>query len=240
MESTLYNQNGESLGKVKVPESVFGLPWNADLVHQVVVSMQSSARTSTAHTKNRGEVRGGGKKPWRQKGTGQARHGSTRSPIWVGGGVAHGPRNEKNYDRKVNRKMKTKALFTILSRKFKDGEVTFIDGLTLKNPKTTEAVATLSKLATIAGIKTVSGKKKNALYIALPEKNENVSRGFRNIGNVSIEEVRNVNPVSLMTYKHVVFVYPEESVRILESKAVAKTSDAGEKKIAKQNKAAKK
>jgi large subunit ribosomal protein L4 len=115
------------MGKTKLPEGLFGLPWNADLVHQVVVSMQSSARRGTAHAKTRGEVSGTGKKPWQQKGTGRARHGSRRSPIWVGGGVAHGPRKDKNYDRKVNRKMKDKALLTILSSKYKNGEVLFVD-----------------------------------------------------------------------------------------------------------------
>src|SRR5690349_19754974 len=108
METTVYNQKGQEAGKIKLSEAVFGAPWNADLVHQVVVSMQSSARHSIAHTKTRGEVSGGGKKPWQQKGTGRARHGSTRSPIWVGGGIAHGPRSDKNYDRKVNKKAKTK------------------------------------------------------------------------------------------------------------------------------------
>src|SRR3989344_5026421 len=102
METKLYNQKGDESGKIEIPESIFGLPWNADLVHQVVVSMMSSMRHPIAHTKTRGEVSGGGKKPWQQKGTGRARHGSTRSPIWVGGGVAHGPRNDKNFDRKVN------------------------------------------------------------------------------------------------------------------------------------------
>src|SRR4029078_6219347 len=98
----------------------FGLPWNADLVHQVISSLKTDARKPVAHTKTRGSVRGGGKKPWQQKGTGRARHGSIRSPLWVGGGVAHGPRNDKNFDRKVNKKMKAKALYTILSKKFKD------------------------------------------------------------------------------------------------------------------------
>ncbi len=240
MESTLYNQNGETLGKVLVPESVFGLPWNADLVHQVVVSMQSSSRNPIAHAKTRAEVRGGGKKPWKQKGTGQARHGSTRSPIWVGGGVAHGPRNDKNYDRKVNRKMKTKALFTILSRKFKEGEVTFIDSLTLKDAKTSDAVHTLAKLTAIPALKNVKGKKTNALYIALPEKNESVERGFQNIGNVSIEETRNINPVSLMSYRHIVFVFPEETVRVLESKLENKKAGALENTLKAKKVSAKK
>ncbi|MCL5782115.1 MAG: 50S ribosomal protein L4, partial [Patescibacteria group bacterium] len=125
MEATIYNQSGKTSGKITLPEEVFGLSWNADLVHEVVRLMNSNARPNVAHAKTRGEVRGGGKKPWRQKGTGRARHGSTRSPIWVGGGVAHGPRNEKNYSRKINKQAKRKALFTILSKKFKDGEIMF-------------------------------------------------------------------------------------------------------------------
>src|SRR5437868_2291267 len=127
MESKIYNKKGEEAGKIKLPEDIFATQWNADLVHQVVVSMMSNARSSIAHTKTRGEVRGGGKKPWQQKGLGRARHGSSRSPIWVGGGVAHGPRNDKNFDRKINKKMKTKALYTVLSKKMKDNEILFID-----------------------------------------------------------------------------------------------------------------
>ena len=125
LEAQVYSQGGKNVEIVKLPESIFALPWKADLVHQVTVSLMSNKRTNLAHTKTRGEVSGGGKKPWQQKGLGRARHGSTRSPIWVKGGVAHGPRKDKNYERKVNRKMKAKALFTILSRKFRDGEVFF-------------------------------------------------------------------------------------------------------------------
>jgi large subunit ribosomal protein L4 len=147
MEATLYNSKGEKTGKVTLPESIFGLPWNADLVHQVVTSMADNARTPTAHTKDRGEVRGGGKKPWKQKGTGRARHGSSRSPIWKGGGVAHGPRNDKDYARKVNQKMKQKALLVALSRKMKDGELIFVESLEIAAPKTSEAKMVLSALS---------------------------------------------------------------------------------------------
>src|SRR5436853_6808436 len=127
METKIYNIEGKETGKITLPENIFGLPWNADLVHLVVVGMHANARTNVAHTKDRGEVRGGGKKPWRQKGTGRARHGSIRSPIWRGGGVTHGPRNEKNYARAIPKKIRAKALFMALSRKLKDGEIIFVD-----------------------------------------------------------------------------------------------------------------
>src|SRR5947207_14998089 len=129
METTIYTKEGKKKGTITLPEEVFGLNWNADLVHEVLTSLATNARTPVAHTKNRGEVRGGGKKPWQQKGTGRARHGSIRSPIWVGGGVTHGPRADKNYFRKVNKKMKAKALYTLLSAKFRDGEVLFVESL---------------------------------------------------------------------------------------------------------------
>src|SRR3989338_5603717 len=122
METEVYNQEGQMAGKIELPDSVFGLPWNDDLVHQVIVSMQSNKRTPVAHTKNRGEVSGTGRKPWRQKGTGRARHGSRRSPIWIGGGVAHGPRNDRNFTKKINVKMMKKAFYTILSQKYRDDE----------------------------------------------------------------------------------------------------------------------
>lgn len=218
LESVIYNQKGKEAGKISLPESVFGLKWNADLVHQVVVSMESIARTNVAHTKNRGEVRGGGKKPWQQKGTGRARHGSTRSPIWVGGGVTHGPRNDKNFDRKVNKKMKAKALYTILSAKFKDGKILFVDDISMRAIKTSEAKNTLSALSKVSGFSDLLSKKKNSAFIALSNKDLNTEKSFSNFGNLVVDEIRNVSPVDLMKYKYIVISNPDAGLSQITEK----------------------
>lgn len=218
MEATVYNQLGKSTGKLTLPGGVFDLPWNADLVHEVVRLMNSNSRTNIAHTKTRGEVRGGGKKPWQQKGTGRARHGSTRSPIWVGGGIAHGPRNEKNFTRKINKKARVKALFTILSRKYKDGEILFLDKMNMDMPKSKEAKTILTSLSKIKGYEILATKAKNAAIIALDAKSEATEKSFRNFGNVSVEEFRNINPVSVLNHKYLIVANPEESLKILTTK----------------------
>ncbi|MDE1975301.1 MAG: 50S ribosomal protein L4 [Patescibacteria group bacterium] len=218
MEATVYNQQGQSTGKTKLPEAVFNAPWNADLVHEVVRLMNSNARTPVANAKTRGEVRGGGKKPWRQKGTGRARHGSTRSPIWVGGGVAHGPRAEKNFQRKINRKAKAAALHAILSRKFKEGEILFVDSVSFQAPKAKEARAVLDALAKIKGYEKLAAKPKNVALIAMDKKVDAVLKSFRNFGNVSIEEFRNINPVSVLNHAYIIVVNPAESLKHLTAK----------------------
>ncbi len=214
METAVYNQKGQSAGKITLSKDIFGLPWNADLVHQVVVSMTSSMRDTIANTKTRGEVSGGGKKPWQQKGTGRARHGSTRSPIWVGGGIAHGPRKEKIYDRKVNKKAKAKALNVILSQKFRDGEILFIDNLVFGTPKAKDAKVVLLALSKIKGFEKLATKPKNAAIIAINKKYPELSKSFNNFGNVDVEEFRTVNPVSLLNHKYIVIANPEESLKI--------------------------
>jgi large subunit ribosomal protein L4 len=167
METKVYNQKGKEVGNIALPESIFGLPWNADLVHQTVVAMQANARTPVAHTKTRGEVRGGGKKPWKQKGTGRARHGSTRSPIWIGGGITHGPRNDKDYSQKVNKKMKVKALYTVLSEKVRKGEVLFVEDISTEEIKTKKAVEIMNLLGNVSGFERLKGSKKVVAHIAM-------------------------------------------------------------------------
>ena len=225
METKVYNKEGKEAGKVSLPEAVFGLPFNANLVHQVVLALRSNARSNTAHTKDRSEVRGGGKKPWRQKGTGRARHGSRRSPIWTGGGVTFGPRNERNYLKKVSRTMRAKALAVTLSKKFADSEVLFMDALSFSEPKTAEARKVIEVLGGVKGYETLPQKEKNALLVLLPGRDEVVEKSFRNMGNVAILQVKDANIVDLLSYKYVVIVSPEESLKILEGRVGAEKKE---------------
>lgn len=219
MDAKIYNMSGKEAGKVTLPESVFGLKWNGNLVHQVVVAMQANARTPIAHAKNRAEVSGTGKKPWKQKGTGSARHGSRRSPIWRTGGVAHGPRNERNYEQKINKKMRTKALYTVLAKKQADGEILFLDGLTYSAPKTKDARDTLATLSTIKGFETLKTKKRNNVLIASVSSDDNTVKSFQNFNNIMLENVRNLNPVDVLKYKHLILVGGDEAVKQIEGRS---------------------
>ncbi|MBI2673899.1 MAG: 50S ribosomal protein L4 [Candidatus Zambryskibacteria bacterium] len=217
MESPIYNTEGKKTGAITLPESIFGVRWNADLVKQVADSLLSAKRKNVAHTKDRSEVRGGGRKPWRQKGTGRARHGSIRSPIWIGGGVTGGPRNEKNFDRKVSKKMRIKTLYTILSQKLRDKEILFIDSITLAEPKTRVAVKVLQSLSGIKEVEGMFSKKNNATVVALPVKNKKIERAFNNLGNVQVMEARNLDPLSLLKYKYLVIENPQKTFAVLPS-----------------------
>ncbi len=218
MKLPVYNIEGKEVKKIELADEIFGLKWNADLVHQAVTSMLSNSRTNTAHTKDRGEVRGGGKKPWQQKGTGQARHGSSRSPIWVGGGITFGPKNLKNYDRKINKKMKAKALSVVLSQKIRDNEVILVDSINFDKPKTADAKKILSALAKNDEFKTLVTKRKNSAVIGLSGRNKNTEKSFNNFGNMTVEEVRNINPVLLLNYKYLVIEGAEKAVADLASR----------------------
>ena len=207
-----------------LPESVFGVQWNADLMHEVVVSMQSNARTGTANTKDRSEVRGGGKKPWKQKGTGRARHGSRRSPIWAKGGVAHGPTSEKDYSKKINKNVKSKALAITLSKKYADGEILFVDGLSFEAPKAAQAKDAIKALAKASDKASLATKRTNAALIVIPKRDENVELSFRNFGNMEVAVVKDINPVGLLTYKYVVFADPKTTLEVLETRVGKKVA----------------
>ena len=217
MEAKIYNQKGEAAGTIALPERVFGAKWRADLVHQVVAGMQSNKRAGTADTKDRGEVSGGGKKPWKQKGTGRARHGSTRSPIWVGGGVTHGPLAEKNYKRKISKKMRAQALFSVLSKKWKDGEIIFVEDLDLAAPKTKDAVAVAENLAKGSGVKALTGRRTKVL-VALYARNDKTEKSFRNLPQLEISFLKNLNPLDALNYQYLLIENPKESLAFLDSR----------------------
>lgn len=196
MRAKLFNQNGEAIGEIELPREVFGQRFNPDLVHQVVTAQMANQRQGTAHTKDRKEVSGGGRKPWPQKHMGRARHGSIRSPIWRHGGVSHGPRSERIWKKKIPQKMRRKALFSILSQKFLDNELVFVDDIRLNRVSTKELLDILDKL------KLVSKKT----LIILPRMDRNIILSARNIKNVSTAQATDINCLQLLSFKHLLFL----------------------------------
>lgn len=203
METALYNVEGKSVGEVTLPREVFDVRWNPELVHQVITSMQANRRKGTAHTKDRSEVRGGGRKPWRQKGTGRARHGSIRSPIWIGGGVTHGPRGEKNYAKRIPKKMAQKALYSLLSQKARDKEIIVLDEFRFPAIKTKEGAALLKRFAN-ADIAAFSTAKRNVL-VAIPDGEGIMIRVFRNIPHTAAVASRDLSILDAARYTHLMF-----------------------------------
>jgi len=195
MNIDVFNQSHEKVGEVTLSKA-FSAKWNPDLVHQVVVSYISNRRAPLAHVKDRSEVRGGGKKPYAQKHTGRARHGSSRSPIWSGGGITHGPRsNEKNFNKKINKKMKKSALFVALSKKFIDGEIMVVDSLTFEDKKTKSVAAMFKKFFT----------RKPSVLIVTGKENNTVFRSARNITKTDIIRISELNVFDVMQHKVVMF-----------------------------------
>ncbi len=221
METKIYNIKGKESGTIALPESVFGLAWNGDLVHQVMHSILANTRAGTADTKGRDEVRGGGKKPWKQKGTGQARHGSSRSPIWKGGGVTHGPLAEKNYKQKVNKKMAAKSLATAISAKFRDGQVLFVDSFAFgKEPKTSDAAEMVQAFAKISGFEKLANARKPKAMIVVPSADKVVTQSFRNIPQTAISLAKDLNTVDVLNHQYLIVVQPEPSVEVLTKRCV--------------------
>lgn len=222
IELPIFSMDGKKVGSTTLPASVFSQPWRADLVHQVTTAMQANQRQSRAHTKDRSEVSGGGKRPWAQKGTGQARHSSTRSPIWRHGGITFGPRVDRDYSEKINKKMRLGALVSALSRKAKDGEIILVDSFAFAEPKTAVAKGVLTALAESSGAPTLVTKKKNAALLALESYNANTIKSFSNIGMIDTEELRNLNPLTILSHKYLVIEKPEAAFSALEKRIAAK------------------
>jgi len=208
MEHTIYSQKGEKTGKVILP-SFFATVWKSDLVHQVVVAEAANARVTIANTKDRSDVRGGGRKPWQQKGTGRARHGSSRSPIWRGGGSTFGPQKEKDYSQKINKRMRRKALAMALTRKAKDGEVIFVDKLVFSKPSAKDAKVMLLALGKNKEFSALTDRRNNAALIATAGNDIDTKKSFRNFGNVAVEEARNLTASEVLGKKYLIIEKPE-------------------------------
>jgi large subunit ribosomal protein L4 len=210
MQSQLINLKGESVGMIELPERVFGAKWNAALVKQVLDAQIANRRDPWAHVRDRSEVRGGGVKPWRQKGTGRARHGSTRSPLWRHGGKAHGPRNDKDYSQKVNRKMKQGAFFAALSKKFKDGEMKFFESFDLEAPKTKFLAGALRPML---GVK--KGERKyDVLLVAHDGGKRGIFRASANIPKAMAVAATSLDLFEILNHKNI-FV-EKEAVAVIQ------------------------
>jgi large subunit ribosomal protein L4 len=198
MKAELLNLKNEKVGEIDLPETIFGEKWREVLVKQALEVQLAKKRKVIAHAKTRSEVRGGGKKPWRQKGTGRARHGSIRSPIWVGGGKAHGPLKEKRYDKKINKKQKRIAICSVLSKKFKDNEIKFFDSLEINEPKTKLIVSSLKQVLNL------SPKQKKMDLLLIPAKeNKNIFRASRNLVKTKVLSPDSLNVYDLLNYKNI-------------------------------------
>ncbi len=195
MEIKVTNFKNEDAGVIDLPEKIFGVKWNSQLVHQALLAQLANAREPWAHVKDRGEVRGGGKKPWKQKGTGRARHGSTRSPLWVGGGVTHGPSNERKYSQKINKKMKQLAVFSVLSKKLKDNEIKVIDNFESAPSKTKDWAK---------NIKNFTDTKKKSAFI-FQKDNRLFARAVSNIKNIDTLAPNSLNVKDLLKNKFLIF-----------------------------------
>jgi len=205
MKTIVYNFEGKKVKDIELSKNVFDVPLNADLLHEVYVSMDSNQRISIAHTKGRGEVSGSGKKPWKQKGTGRARVGSVRSPIWRGGGIVFGPKKDRNFKKKINKKANTKAILMALSEKLRSEKLIVVDRIEAANKKTKDIANGLSAL-----------KIKGSILINLAQSEKENYLYMRNIKTLKCIPVDNLNVLDILNHKSLIL--SEESVKYLEKK----------------------
>lgn len=189
---SLFNSDGEAIKKIKLPDTLFAAPIKKGALYQTAVSQSARRRQGTASSKDRSEVRGGGAKPWPQKGTGRARHGSSRSPIWVGGGATFGP-HPRNFGTSVPKKMRRVALKSALSDKFKDGKIMVVDDFQFAEPQTKKMTLLLSNLKVDGGALIVSAKT-----------DLNLIKSARNLPRVKTILARQLNVLDILTYNYLV------------------------------------
>lgn len=215
-KAVIYNQEGKQSGELELPKEMWEVPVNKALVQQAVVTQQANARVAIAHTKTRGEVRGGGRKPWKQKGTGNARHGSIRSPLWRGGGITFGPRSNRNFSLAMNKKAKKKALFMVLSNKLAEQKITILESLTLEQPKTKKVLEVLKKLPN-------QGKTS---VIITTQGMPHLSRSLKNVPTKTTLPANSLNVYDLLRYDSVVI--PKESIELMHKTYLPKAAAAAQ------------
>lgn len=198
MKVNVHNLKNEVVGTVDLPERIFGVKWNPTLVHQVLIAQLANRRRPWAHAKTRAEVRGGGRKPWRQKGTGRARHGSIRSPLWVGGGKAHGPSKLRDYGQKINKKMNRLAMFSVLSRKLKENCIKVFDKLDVDEPKTKILAKALRLI-----LEPRKNRKNLDVLLVAGKEDKNIFRASANIPKAKAAMPESLNVYDLMNYKNI-------------------------------------
>jgi len=201
----VYNREGEKTEDFEVSEDVFNIKKNDDLVHQAFVTIASNLRIAIAHTKNRGERSGSGKKPWKQKGTGNARVGSVRNPVWRKGGIIFGPTKDKNFSKKINKKMNQKAIKIVLSGKARQKEIIVLEELDLKEKKTKEFARIIKNL-----------KLKNKILFGFMVSEKNLNRYSRNIENIANIATQNLNVFDMLNNKYLLL--SKDSVKYLDKK----------------------
>lgn len=195
----LYNPSGEATAEVELNSKIFGVEKvKPEVVHQVVVGKLANMRAPIASTKTRGKVRGGGKKPWQQKGTGRARAGSIRSPLWRGGGITFGPTSARNFARKINKPMQRLAIFAALTAKAKENKIFVIDRLELAEPKTKELLVKLQDLS--KKMSDLTGK----ILMIVPDKEEKLMLASRNLPKVKMARADRLNILDILNATSVI------------------------------------
>jgi large subunit ribosomal protein L4 len=192
MKVTVYNQQGKKVEEMELAPAVFGVKAKPELIHQVVTAQMANRRQVIAHTKGRSEVRGGGRKPWRQKGTGRARHGSIRSPIWKGGGVTFGPTKERRFKQKINKKVKRLVLLMCLSDKLTDKKLVLLDKLELAKISTKKLKQILDKLPV----------KTSKTLMALAKIDKKIIKSAANIPYLTSTGADSLNVLKLLKHKY--------------------------------------
>ncbi len=206
-KTTIWNLAGERKGEATLPAKIFSQEFDSRVLSEAVVALEKRARPSVAHAKDRGSVRGGGRKPWRQKGTGRARHGSIRSPIWRGGGVTHGPTKDRKYEPKLNSRLRKKALAMALSQKLRADEIILVSEFK-SSGKTKDLVSQINIL--------LKGRPAGSVLIVAGAMPENLKRASRNIPRLLASDADKVGLLDTLRSKYIIL--DEEALKVLEKR----------------------